>query len=126
MFKAIKDNKIIAINESGEFPCLVHDSVEEDKEHQVADYIHCDGQFVLTTSNEAIEQSKEQVRAVRNGYLEQTDKYLSVTDFPITDDERELYKQYRVYLRDYTLSENWWEHSPKDFSTWKEMLTEEE
>ena len=49
-----------------------------------------------------------------------------IVDYPITDEERGLYRQYRVYLRDYTLSENWWEHSPKDFSTWKEMLTEEE
>ena len=71
------------------------------------------------------EEKKAHIRSVRNQYLEQTDKYM-ITDYPITDDERELYKQYRVYLRDYTLSENWWEHSPKDFSTWKEMLTEEE
>ena len=125
MFKAIKDDKIIAINETGDFPCLVHDSIEEDTEHQVSDYIHCDGQFVLTSPDEEIEQRKEQVRFVRNQYLEQTDKYMLV-DYPITDDERELYKQYRTYLRDYTLSENWWEHSPKYFSTWKEMLTEEE
>ena len=69
------------------------------------------------------EQKETEVRAVRNMYLEQTDKYM-ITDYPITDEERELYKQYREYLLDYTLSENWWEHSPKDFSTWKEMLTE--
>ena len=71
------------------------------------------------------DELKAKVRAVRNMYLEQTDKYM-ITDYPITDEERELYKKYREYLRDYTLSENWWEHSPKDFSTWKEMLTEEE
>ena len=123
MFKAIKGNKIIAINETGDFPCLVHDSVEEDTEHQLSDYVHCDGQFVLTVSDEATEQRKEQVRSVRNQYLEQTDKYM-IADYPISDKERELYKQYRTYLRDYTLTENWWEHSPKDFSTWKEMLTE--
>ena len=117
MFKAIKDNKIIAINESGDFPCLVHDSVEEDTEHQLSDYIHCDGQFVLTVSDEAIEQRKEQVRAVRNRYLEQTDKYM-ITDYPITDDERGLYRQYRVYLRDYTLSENWQESNPLKFEEW--------
>ena len=123
MFKALKDNKIIAINETGEFPCLVHDSVEEDTEHQLSDYIHCDGQFVLTVSDEAIEQRKEQVRAVRNQYLEETDKYIALSDFPITDEERELYKQYRTYLRDYTLSENWWEHSPKTFEEWKSLQT---
>ena len=122
MFKAIKDNKIIAINDSGKFPCLVHDRVEEDTEHQLSDYIHCDGQFVLTVSDEAIEQKKADVRAVRNQYLEQTDKYM-ITDYPITDEERELYKQYRVYLRDYTLSENWWEHSPKTLEEWKSLQT---
>ena len=73
----------------------------------------------------SIEEKQAQVRSVRNQYLGQTDKVMLV-DYPITDEERELYRQYRVYLRDYTLSENWWEHSPKDFSTWKEMLTEEE
>ena len=122
MFKAIKDNKIIAINDSGEFPCMVYDSVEEDTEHQLSDYVHCDGQFVLTVSDEAIEQRKKQVRAVRNQYLEQTDKYM-IADYPISDDERELYKQYREYLRDYTLSENWWEHSPKTLEEWKSLQT---
>ena len=122
MFKAIKDNKIIAINETGVFPLMNYDSLEEDIEHQLSDYIHCDGQFVLTSSAEAVEQKKAQVRAVRNQYLEQTDKYM-ITDYPITDDERELYKQYRTYLRDYTLSENWWEHSPKTLEEWKSLQT---
>ena len=66
MFKAIKDNKIIAVNDSGEFPCLVYDTIEEDTEHTLQDYVHCDGQFVLTTSNEAIEQRKQEVRAERD------------------------------------------------------------
>ena len=122
MFKAIKDDKIIAINETGEFPCLVYDSIEEDTEHQLSDYIHCDGQFVITSSDEAIEQHNEQVRSVRNQYLEQTDKFMLV-DYPITEEERELYKQYRTYLRDYTLSENWWEHSPKTLEEWKSLQT---
>ena len=117
MFKALKDNKIIAINETGEFPCLVHDSIEEDTEHQLSDYIHCDGQFVLTSSAESIEQKKAEVRSVRNRYLEQTDKFM-IADYPITDDERELYRQYRTYLRDYTLSENWWESNPLKFYEW--------
>ena len=122
MFKAFKDDKIIAINDSGEFPCLVYDSIVEDTEHQLSDYVHCDGQFVLTVSDEAIEQRKEQVRQVRNQYLEQTDKYM-IADYPITDEERELYKQYREYLRDYTLTENWWEHSPKTLEEWKSLQT---
>ena len=122
MFKAIKDNKIIAINETGEFPCLVHDRVEEDTEHQLSDYIHCYGQFVLTVSDEAIEQRKKQVRAVRNMYLEQTDKVMLV-DYPITDDERELYKQYRVYLRTYPEFQDWYKANPKTFDEWKSLQT---
>ena len=123
MFKALKDNKIIAINETGDFPCLVYDSIEEDTEHQVADYIHYDGQFILKVSDEAIEQYKEQVRAVRNQYLEQTDKFM-IMDYPITDDERELYKQYRTYLRDYTLPENWWESEPQKFEEWVSSISD--
>ena len=117
MFKAIKDEKIIAVNESGEFPLMNYDSLEEDTEHQLSDYIHCDGQFVLTSSDEAIEQRKEQVRAVRNQYLEQTDKFM-ITDYPITDDERELYKKYREYLRTYPECQDWQKATPKTYDEW--------
>ena len=122
MFKAIKDNKIIAINESGDFPCMVYDSVEEDIEHKLSDYVHCDGQFVLTVSDEAIEQRKEQVRSVRNQYLEQTDKFM-ISDYPITSTQKTKYKQYRAYLRDYTLTENWFEHDPMSFDDWSTSQT---
>ena len=118
MFKAIKDNKIIAINDSGEFPCLVHDSVEEDTEHQLSDYLQVNGEYVLTSSAEAIEQKKAEVRAVRNGYLEQTDKYM-ITDYPITSTQKTKYKQYRAYLRDYPdSSEDWFEREPMSFDEW--------
>lgn len=123
MFKAIKDNKIIAINETGEFPLMNYDSLEEDTEHQLSDYIHYDGEFVLTSSAEAIEQKKEDVRAVRNQYLEQTDKYIALSDFPITDDERELYKQYRVYLRTYPECRDWYKANPKTYDEWKSLQT---
>ena len=66
MFKAIKDKNIIAINESGDFPCLVHDSVEEDTEHSVSDYMQVNGEFVLTSSTEAIEQKADEIRAERD------------------------------------------------------------
>ena len=66
-----------------------------------------------------VEEKEAEVRAVRNQYLEQTDKYM-IADYPITDEERELYKQYRTYLRDYTLSENWWESIPFKFKEWKQ------
>ena len=118
MFKAIENGKIVGINETGEFPLMNYEALEEDIEHSVSDYIHYDGEFVLTSSAEAIEQKKTEVRAVRNQYLEQTDKFM-ITDYPISDDERELYKQYRAYLRDYTdSSEDWFEHDPMSFDDW--------
>ena len=118
MYKAIENGKVVGINETGKFPCLVCDSVEEDTEHQVSEYVHCNGQFVLTTSDPAIEQYKEQVRAVRNRYLEQTDKYLSVPDFPITDEQKEQYRQYREYLRHYPEQADWYKQNPLDFDNW--------
>lgn len=38
MYKAIKDNKIIAISDTNDFPYLVKDEVVEDTEHTVDDY----------------------------------------------------------------------------------------
>ena len=63
------------------------------------------------------EEKKARVRQVRNQYLKQTDEFM-IVDYPITDDKRELYKQYRTYLRDYTLIENWWEVNPLKFEEW--------
>ena len=117
MFKAIKDNKIIAINESGEFPLLNHDSIEEDSEHSTSDYLQVNSEYVLTSSAEAIEQKKAEVRAVRNQYLEQTDKYM-ITDYPVSDDERELYKKYREYLRTYPECRDWYKANPKTYDEW--------
>ena len=75
MFKAIKDNKIIAINETGDFPCLVHDSVEEDTEHTVSDYMQVNGEYVLTSSDEAVEQRKVERIAELQSLLNETDWY---------------------------------------------------
>ena len=123
MFKAIKDNKIIAINETGDFPCLVHDSIEEDTEHSIADYMQVNWEYVLTSSDEATEQKKAEVRAVRNQYLEQTDKFM-ITDYPITDDERELYRQYRTYLRTYPECRDWYKANPKTYEEWYVLYLE--
>ena len=123
MFKAIKDNKIIAISETGDFPCLVHDSVEEDTEHSFSDYVQVNGEYVLTSSAEAIEQKKAEVRAVRNQYLKQTDEFM-IVDYPITSTQKSKYKQYRAYLRDYPdSSEDWFEHEPMSFSEWSTSQT---
>lgn len=84
MFKAIKDNKIIAISEKKEviihtedgdiiqevtgealFPCMEIgsdiDEVIEDTEHRVSDYKHYDGEFTLHN----IEKDNEEIRRAR-------------------------------------------------------------
>ena len=75
-----------------------------------------------------VEEKQAAVREVRNGYLQATDIYM-IADFPITEEERNQYKAYRQYLRDYTISENWWEENPLTFEDWKqgqEVLQAEE
>ena len=89
MFKALKDNKIIAISEKKEiiihtedgdivqeitgealFPCLVFDEVVEDTEHQVSDYKHYDGEFTLHN----IEKDNEEMKQARaNAYAQEVD-----------------------------------------------------
>ena len=70
-----------------------------------------------------VEEKEARVRQVRNQYLEQTDKYM-ITDYPVSDEERALYKQYRTYLRDYTLTENWWESEPQKFEEWVSSISD--
>ena len=124
MFKAIENGKIVGINETGKFPLMNYDSLEEDTIHKLSDYVHCnDGQFVLTTSDLAIKQYKEKIRSVRNRYLGETDKFL-LADYPITSTQKAKYKQYRVYLRDYPdSSEDWFEHEPMSFDEWSTSQT---
>ena len=69
-----------------------------------------------------VEQREAEVRAVRNQYLEQTDKYM-IADYPITDEERELYKQYREYLRTYPECQDWYKANPNTFEEWKSLQT---
>ena len=68
------------------------------------------------------EQKEAEVRAVRNQYLEQTDKYM-IADYPITDEERELYKKYREYLRTYPECQDWYKANPNTFEEWKSLQT---
>ena len=67
MYKAIKDNKIIAINEDGLFPLLVCDEIKQDKKHKLDDYIEYNGEFVLKSQNSDPLQQK--MRAIRDSYV---------------------------------------------------------
>ena len=71
----------------------------------------------------SIEQKKAQIRHVRNQYLEQTDKFM-IADYPITDEERELYKQYRTYLRTYPECRDWYKANPKTYDEWYALYLE--
>ena len=122
MFKVIKDDKIIGVSENE--PVLLDKyEVQKDNEYIISDYTQVNGEYVLVSSDEAIEQKKAEVRSVRNQYLEQTDKYM-ITDYPITDDERELYKQYREYLRTYPECRDWYKANPKTYDEWYALYLE--
>ena len=119
MFKAIKDNKIIAFNETGDFPCLVFDEIVEDTEHQISDYVMVGNEFVLDTDAKAI---KKKVRDVRNYYLEQyvDPKQLVLVWETLSEEDKETYKTYRQYLLDYPeSSEDWYKQNPKTFEEFK-------
>ena len=83
-----------------------------------------DGQWYLKgyAPEKPIEQCEEEVRAVRNQYLKQTDEFM-IVDYPITSTQKAKYKLYRTYLRDYTLTENWWENEPLKFEEWSTSQT---
>ena len=124
MWKFIQNNKIKEVRENDTFNRAFYvGEFEEDTGHTVSDYMQVNGEYVLISSDEAIEQKKTEVRAVRNQYLEQTDKFM-IADYPITDDERELYKQYRVYLRTYPECRDWYKANPKTYDEWYALYLE--
>lgn len=71
---------------------------------------------------ELLEQQKQQVRGVRNNYLEifidSKIKNPFMWDDLTEEDKLELGK-YRKYLLDYTKEENWWERNPLTLEEWK-------
>lgn len=73
MFKAIKNNKIIAVNEINEFKYLVFDEAQEDTTHNVADFVCVGDEFVLTTDEKAQEQAKQGEIARLKDELAETD-----------------------------------------------------
>lgn len=123
MFKAIKDDKIIAISDTDSaFPCLICDAIANEPDHTTADYVQVNGEYVLTSSVEAIEQKQAEVRAVRNHYLEKYIDDRAKSPFmweEVNDEEKEILQAYRRYLMDYPETEGWYEHNPFTFEEWK-------
>lgn len=123
MFKIMNDNKIVGVSENN--PVLLDNyEVQEDTEHSVSDYMQVNGEYVLTSSAEAIEQKKAEVRAVRNQYLKQYVDDRAKSPFmwnEVPEEEKALIGEYRKYLMDYPETEGWWERSPMNFTEWKEL-----
>ena len=88
MYKAIKDNKIIAISEKKEviihtedgdiiqditgealFPCLDFDEVIEDTEHTVNDYTLYNNEYLLNTDEKVIELQNTEKSNSLNGLI---------------------------------------------------------
>lgn len=67
---------------------------------------------------EVIKDLAKEKRTERDFLLKQTDKYM-VIDFPITDEEKELYKSYRQYLRDIPQQKDFPEIVIKTFDQYK-------
>lgn len=68
----------------------------------------------------AVVSAKIAVRSVRNEYLEETDKFVSIPDFPVSEEEKSKCIEYRKYLRDYPESnEDWYKQNPKTFEDWR-------
>ena len=65
MYKALKDNKIIAISDTDNvFKFMVKDSVVEDTEHTAEDYEQVNGEYVLK-QDVPVDYQNEQIRKQR-------------------------------------------------------------
>lgn len=73
MYKAIKDNKIIAISDTdSEFSCLIKDTVETDETHTTADYDQYNGEYMLKSEIPA-PTNEEQSKKREAAYIAETD-----------------------------------------------------
>lgn len=74
MYKALKENKIIAISDTdSEFKFLVKDSVVEDTEHTAEDYEQVNGEYLLK-QDVPVDYQNEQIRQQRQArYVAESD-----------------------------------------------------
>ena len=70
MYKALKDNKIIAVSDTdSEFKFMVKDSVVEDTDHTAEDFEQVNGEFLLK-ADVPVDYQNEQIRAQRQARYE--------------------------------------------------------
>lgn len=80
MYKILNANKIVGVSE--EYPKVygnpkisVNYEIVEDTDHTVDDYVQVNGEYVLKTSDEAVEQEKSERIAELQNRLNATDWY---------------------------------------------------
>lgn len=105
------------MTKDGYKPLVVIEQPTDDK--PLVRYRETDKQIEQYAEELPIEQKQSEVRSIRNQYLSETDKYM-IVDYPITDEQREEYKEYRTYLRTYPECQEWYEHNPLTFEEWIE------
>ena len=105
MYVAIKDDKIIAHNETGEFPLLNYDEI---KEIDDVTLVQVEGEFLPDTDEKVIEQQNieksNQVKSIRNQYLSDTlarcDRYEKQKAIGLdTTESEDTYRNYLLYLQ---------------------------
>lgn len=68
-------------------------------------------------------EKEKEIRAVRSEYFDKyVDFYQSKPLYweELDEETKQYISEYRVYLKDYTKEDNWWEQNPLDYDTWKE------
>lgn len=96
-------------------------------------YSDCEGEYTFEfeeQSDKIVEVAKyhrysdevlnEKIRQKRDEFLDITDKFM-ISDYPITELEREDMKVYRQYLRDLPASKNFPNVKVLNFDEWKEF-----
>ena len=119
MFYAfIEDNKLVGAGECRQLTEGV-DNVEISEEvfRNIERYVW-NGTDMVRDPDFEVKRRSAEVRAKRDELLCQTDKYM-LADFPVAEDERELYRQYRHYLRDIPEAEGFPDVSILTFEDWK-------
>ena len=106
MFVAIRDNKIIAYNKTGNFPLLNYNRIEEVNDDVTL--VQVDGEFLPDTNEKVIEQQNieksNQVKSIRNQYLSDTlarcDRYEKQKAIGLdTTESEDTYRNYLLYLQ---------------------------
>ena len=116
--KCIKDGKITKINELGEFITI---TTEQEKGVLEGNFVIENNQIREKTFLEKQQDLSLQKRHDRDVMLKATDVYMLI-DFPISDEQRELYKQYRQYLRDFPAMEGFPEIGVMSFKEWQQWI----